>query len=299
VHKHWSRKGLLLGFLAAALWGLTPVATKIALRGFSPELLGFLRLAIAAVLFRIFSGNSARWFVADVWIWLAGAGLGADFLLYNYGLQRTTANVAGLVINVEMISTIAFAVWILGERLGARRVLGSAMTLGGVLLVTVDGMSLSDLVNGRRAIGNILVMSAGIAWSLYAVAQRRTVVGHNLYQRLTPIFSVAALVSAPAMFHEGAWTATGGAGPVLMFIVLTLFGTSIVYWIYARAQQLIDVSILAIVLCTIPIFTVLFAWLLLGEGLTTVLLVGGGIVTAGIAVIATERPTRKTTPPVP
>src|SRR5206468_2154616 len=106
VHRHWSKKGVLLGLLAASLWGLTPAATKVALEGFSPELLGFLRLAIAAALFRVLAGNGARWFVSDVWIWTAGAGLGADFLLYNYGLQRTTANVAGLVINVEMISTI-------------------------------------------------------------------------------------------------------------------------------------------------------------------------------------------------
>ena len=86
---------------------------------------------------------------------------------------------------------------------------------------------------------------------------------------------------------------------MLMFLVLTFFGTSIVYWIYARAQQLIDVSILAILLCTIPIFTVLFAYLLLGERLTPVLLVGGGIVTAGIALIATEQSAGQTTPPVP
>jgi O-acetylserine/cysteine efflux transporter len=290
---------VLLGLIAAAIWGLTPVATKVALEGFSPELLGFLRLAIAAVLFRVIAGNGARWFAADKWIWIAGAGLGADFLLYNYGLQRTTANVAGLVINVELISTILLAVWLLGERLSARRVLGSAITLGGVLVVTVDGMSLRELVNGRSAIGNILVMSAGVAWSLYAIAQRRTAYGHNLFQRMTPIFSVAAIVTAPSLLRKGAWTAAGGVEPVLMFIVLTLFGTSIVYWIYARAQQLIDVSILAILLCTIPIFSVLSAWLVLGERLTTVLLAGGGIVTAGIALIATERRSRKAAPPVP
>ena len=86
---------------------------------------------------------------------------------------------------------------------------------------------------------------------------------------------------------------------MLMFLVLTFFGTSIVYWIYARAQQLIDVSILAILLCTIPIFTVLFAYVLFGERLTPVLLAGGGIVTAGIALIATEQSAGQTTPPVP
>src|SRR5262249_58074643 len=131
--------------IAAALWGLTPVATKTALNGFSPELLTFARLFIAAVLFRILAGSGARSFIADRWIWLAGAGLGADFVLYNYGMERTAANVAGLVINIELLSTIAFAVWILGERLNRRRVIGGAVTVAGVLIVTLDGLNLSDV----------------------------------------------------------------------------------------------------------------------------------------------------------
>src|SRR5712692_2631814 len=151
-------QGILLALIAAGLWGLTPVATKIALEGFTPEFLAFVRLVAAAVLFRVLAGNGARWFVADLWVWLAGAGLGADFILYNYGLERTAANVAGLVINIELLSTIAFAIWILGERLNARRIVGGAITLGGVLIVTLDGLSLSDVTSSDRMLGNILVM---------------------------------------------------------------------------------------------------------------------------------------------
>src|SRR5438034_2855387 len=192
------RKGVFLALVAAALWGLTPVATKAALEGFTPEFIGFVRLAVATVLFWLAAGRRTPWFLADPWIWLAGAGLGADFILYNYGVERTAANVAGLVINIELLSTIAFAVWILGERLNRRRILGGAVTVAGVAVVTLDGLSLSDLTRSDRVIGNVLVMLAGIAWSFFAVAQRRTTFGKSLYQRLTPIFSVAALMTAPS-----------------------------------------------------------------------------------------------------
>ena len=89
-------------------------------------------------------------------------------------------------------------------------------------------------------IGNILVMLAGIAWSFFAVAQRRTTFGKNLYERLTPIFSVAAAVTAPAMLRSGAWTVKPIVWPIVMFIVLTTLGTSLVYWIYARAQEFVN-----------------------------------------------------------
>jgi drug/metabolite transporter (DMT)-like permease len=138
-------------------------------------------------------------------------------------------------------------------------------------------------------VGNILVMLAGIAWSLFAVAQRRTEVGANLFQRLTPIFSIAAVVTAPAMFRNGAWSVKAAIWPIVMFIVLAVFGTSVVYWVYARAQELVDVSVLSILLCTIPVFAVVFAYALLRETVTLQLAGGGTVILAGIALIATER----------
>src|SRR5438094_2856579 len=283
------RKGVFLALVAAALWGLTPVATKAALEGFTPEFIGFVRLAVATVLFWLAAGRRTPWFLADPWIWLAGAGLGADFLLYNYGVQRTAANVAGLVINIELISTIVLAVYLLGERLSRHRLLGGGITLIGVLIVTLDGLKLSDLTEGGRTLGNILVMLAGIAWSVFAVAQRRATTDGNLFQRLTPIFSVAAIMSAPALLRSGSWTVRVGVQPVMMFVILTLFGTNAVYWIYARAQELIEVSVLSILLCTIPVFAVLFAYALLNERLTAQSFAGGAVIIAGIAVIATEK----------
>lgn len=287
-HDVGRRKGVILALAAAAIWGLTPVATKTALEGFSPEFLGFVRLALAAVLFRLVAGAGTQWFVADFWTWLAGAGLAADFVLYNYGVQRTAANVAGLVVNIELISTIVLAMYILGERLSSRRVLGGAITLAGVLIVTLDGLRLSDLTESDRTLGNILVMAAGVAWSLFAVAQRRSPLRGNLSQRLTPIFSVSALMTAPVLLRKEAWTVTGGVLPTVMFIILTVFGTNVVYWIYARAQELVEVSVLSILLCTIPVFAVLFAYALLHEVLTLQLFAGGAVIVAGIVVIATE-----------
>ncbi len=282
-------EGIILALLAAAVWGFTPVATKVALEGFTPEFLSFVRLAIAAVIFRVLAGGNARWFVADRWIWLAGAGLGADFILYNYGMQRTSANVAGLVINIEVLSTIAFAVWILGERLNVRRVVGGVITVGGVLIISFDGLSLSDVTRSDRVLGNLLVMLAGISWSLFAVAQRRTKSGRTLFERLVPIFSIAAVLSAPTMLRGGAWTVRVGIWPIVMFSVLTVFGTGVVYWIYARAQELVDVSVLSILLCTIPIFAVAFAYAFLHEPVTFQLVAGGAIILGGIVLIATEQ----------
>src|SRR5262245_61197560 len=89
--RHTRLAGFAFGLGAAACWGLVPVATKGALAGFSPEVVGVVRLTTAALCFRILGGTKTRWLPDDGWSWLAGIALGADFLLFNYGLELTTA----------------------------------------------------------------------------------------------------------------------------------------------------------------------------------------------------------------
>jgi len=288
ARQHWW--GLGLAALAAALWGLAPVATKAALAGYSPELISVLRLGTAAMLFRILGGTRAHLWPRSIWSWIGGIALGADFVVYNYGLRLTDAGVSGLVINIELVTTIALAVWLLGERLTRRRAWGSAMTLAGAIYVGLDGIHLGDLVARERLIGNVLVMLAGVFWSVFAVAQRKVPRGGNLFQLVTPIFFVAAVTTVPGLLLPAAWYNPAGIEPTIMLLVLVVACTLSVYAAYARAQELVDVSVLAIVLASIPVFAVIFAWLLLAEPITSRVIVGGAAILVGVVLITIERP---------
>jgi drug/metabolite transporter (DMT)-like permease len=282
------RSGVALALLAAALWGLAPVATKGALAGYSPEMIGVLRLAIAAFVFRRLGGAEAAWFPRDRWSWVSGMALGVDFILYNYGLQLTAAGVSGLVVNVEVVSTIALAVWLLEEQLNRRRIIGSLITLAGVMYVGAADASFDDVTARDHLLGNAMVMAAGMSWSLFAVAQRKAPRTQNLFGLLAPIFSVAALTTMPSLLASSAWRNSGGTESTLLLLILVGLSTVAVYIVYARAQQLVDVSVLAIVLAMIPIFAVAFAWLLLNEPLSMQMIVGGAIILGGVLVISTE-----------
>jgi len=280
--------GLALALLAAALWGLAPVAIKGALDGFSPEIINPVRLGAAALFFRLAAGRDTPWLPSDYWSWAGGLALGVDFVLYNYGLQLTTAAVSGLVVNIEVVSTIALAVWLLDEKLDTRRIVGSMLTLGGVVYVAAEGVSLQDLTAADKAIGNVLVMLAGIAWSLYAVAQRRAPRQRNTYRLMAPIFVVATLTTLPPLLLPGAWIMSAGVRPTTMLLAVTLLSTIVVYVVYARCQELVDVSVLAIVIASIPLFAIAFAWLLLGETISSRVVAGGLAVFAGVLLIATD-----------
>lgn len=274
--------------LAAVLWGLAPVMTKLALAAYSPELTTTIRLAATALVFRLRAGRGTSWLVREPWTWVAGGALGADFVLYNHGLRHTSAALAGLVINVEIVSGIAFACWLLGEALTARRAVGAAVTLAGVLVVASEGVRLGDLLASERLAGNLLVMGAGVTWSLYAAAQRRAPRDGNVFRLLTPIFSVAFLVTLPALLRPGALATAGGVSGTAALGALVLLCTVGVYLVYARSQECLDVAVLAIVLSSIPVFAVAFAWVVLGEPLTPRMLTGGGVILGGVLIVASE-----------
>jgi drug/metabolite transporter (DMT)-like permease len=172
------------------------------------------------------------------------------------------------------------------------RVIGSLITLSGVLYVSSADVSWGDLAGREHLAGNTMVMLAGVSWSLFAVAQRRAPRQRNLFRLLAPIFAVAALTTTPLLLARGAWHNPGGVVPTAMLLVVIVLCTISVYVVYARCQELVDVSVLAIVLASIRVFAVSFAWLLLSEELSTHVVVGGAVILAGVLVISTHRPAR-------
>jgi len=284
-HRHARLAGFVLGTGAAACWGLAPVATKGALAGFSPEIVGVVRLGAAAICFHAFGGRATPWLPADRWSWLAGVALGADFLLFNYGLRLTTAALAGLLVQFGQVAAVVLARVVLGEPLTAHRIVGCALTLAGVGVVNTSGGQLG----GGSLAGNVLVMLASVAWSTYAVAQRRVRHTGNVFQLLAPIFLVAALVSATVLVAPGAWRNPGGGMPILLLGVLVGACTIAPYLFYGRGQELLDVVVITIVLASTPVFAVALAWLILGEPISWRVVTGGTVILAGIVVVAVER----------
>lgn len=154
--------------------------------------------------------------------------------------------------------------------------------------MATDGAILGGLVARERLLGNGCVMLAGIAWSVYAVSQRRATVAENAFRLLAPIFVVATLTTLPGLLVPAAWVNPTGTGPTVMLAVLTLLCTVGVYLVYERSQRLVAVNVLAVVLTTIPIFAVTFAGLLLDEPITPRIILGGTVIVTGVLLTASE-----------
>jgi drug/metabolite transporter (DMT)-like permease len=132
-------------------------------------------------------------------------------------------------------------------------------------------------------------MLAAVAWSTYAVAQRRASRTGNVVQLLAPIFVVAALVSATVLVAPDAWHNPGGRTPAVMLALLIGACTIAPYLLYSRGQELLDLVVMTIVLASTPVFAVVLSWLVLSEAIGWRVVAGGAVILTGIVVVAMER----------
>ncbi len=146
---------------AVALWGATPLATKVAVADVDPLAVGLLRTLLAGVvalpliLFgRVALPRSGRG-RADLAVSALG-GFAVFPLLFSYGIQLTTAGHGALLLGILPVSTGLIAALLERRRPGGRWWLGCTIAIAGTALLVGARFELSLEAGSLR--GDLLVL---------------------------------------------------------------------------------------------------------------------------------------------
>jgi drug/metabolite transporter (DMT)-like permease len=287
------RDALAAGLVAVCLWGLAPVATRAAVGHLSPLPLLLIRLSAASLVllpwawpvFRQLRRRSAGRLVAAGLLGLVGYNLPV-----TAGLRYLPASTAGLLLATEPVWVLVLGRLFLGERGGIRAWLGSAAALAGVAVLAGPG-AVSGVGGGHRALaGTGLVLVATLSFAAYTIVLR------PLSQEFGAVPATAATTvvgSVPYLAAAGTLPGAGLAhlGPAvwaeLAFLALGCTAAGLLLWSVAvMAGNITRVSML---LYLEPVVSVLGAWVFLGERVTLVMLGGGLLIMAGVAIASIRR----------
>ncbi|MBO9578640.1 MAG: DMT family transporter [Microbacteriaceae bacterium] len=288
----WSAFAALVG--APLFWAGNYVVAGEAIAETDPWTLSLLRWAGAAVILLI----AAQLIERPDWrnvlrrlprlaIMGAFGMIGFGALLY-LGLETTTAVNASLVGGIGPVLIAAAAAVVLRERLGWRVVLGLAIALLGVLLVVSHG-SLDALLGLRFEQGDLWIVAATAAWTVYTILGRKQI-------GIPPLTSVGVQAAAVGVLLVPVVAVTGWHAPQSMaawwgvgFIVLFPSVGSYLLWNFAVRRA--PAAIAGLFLNLIPVFTVVIA-LLMGKAVSWPQAVGGVVVLAGVllATLPTRTP---------
>lgn len=279
---------MLLG--TVLLWALNVTVTKYVLdHGFHPLAYATIRYGAATALFIAFTYFRERSFrVARSDLKLVGLAallIYLNQLCFVYGVDKSTASIAALLLGTTPIWIAIIATSVGFERLQRSFWAAAALSFVGVGLVASGSGGL-----GGRGIGMALALLTAVTWACYSMAIA------PLLRRYSP-FRISSLVLASGWIPLALTGATQTINQSFDFGTLTWIG-----FIYAVIGPLFLTNILwftaidrvgpsrASLFSNLqPFFGVVFALILLDEGLDAWEVLGGLLIFAGIVLERVRR----------
>lgn len=268
-------------------------ATRLTLDHVPPATLALIRLVIGALVLIPLAvalqpaaaapiGRADRWSIR----WMGVLGFAGAFAFSHWGIARSTATNAALLITVEPISLILLSPWALGERLTRREGLGAALALIGAAVVVVNGIPgvTAALVPHWR--GDLLLLLAGLAYAAYSLFGRGVLTRHPAIA--VTAWSIAWGVAAMLPLAALEWSAAAQVrlnGPAILGVLyLALVITALGYLAWNWALERVPAPRAAIFLNIQPLVGALLGVYYLGEPLTAFTVAGGVLILIGLTL---------------
>jgi drug/metabolite transporter (DMT)-like permease len=277
VRTVWLTLAALAGFAANSLLtraglggGLIDAGTFTGLRLTS----GALTLLILA---RVRAGGRARLSGGS---WTAAAALGAYAVTFTLAYTRIGAGIGALLLFGAVQVTMVGTGLVRGERPSRFDWMGLALAVAGLVILTRPGLTAPD------PLGAALMTVAGVSWGLYSLMGRRradplgATTGNFLRATLVGLAFAAVMWSSRHVTHTGA----------LLAIASGSLASGVGYTLWYAALPSLAAWRAAIVQLLVPVVTAAAAVVLLGEPITSRLLLAMACVLGGIGL--TVRPIR-------
>ena len=206
--------------------------------------------------------------------WLAALMLFSYAAFFSFAYRELSAATGALLLFGAVQMTMMGFGFFSGERLGAVKLVGLALALGGLITLLLPGLAAPPLQ------GAAFMVAAGASWGVYSIlgkglGEPTAATGGN-FMRAVPFaaaLGLAAMNHASVDLHGALYAVLSGA---------ITSGLGYALW-YAALPALTSTSA-AIIQLSVPAIAALGGALLLSEQVTTRLLIASAAILGGIAI---------------
>lgn len=289
----WKALIMILG--AVLMWSASYPLIKIALLDVPPVLLGSLRHLIFIPMFiMIFLNQGKNAFVHSRKNWLVFTGIGVfaialPNIFQNIGMKYTTASLSSIIQSSGPVFTIALAVIFLGESLNIRKVSGAFIALTGTVMLVGGG---SFCFAGSTFYGNILLLLSAVSYSISGIITKKAL------EKISPftILSFEIMIGfifliITSIFMEN--VAVMSAFPLrtwIIILLLALFPSFVASWLWYKVLISTELSKLSIFIYLMPVFAVLFSYIIIGEVIDVYTVFFAALIIGGVVLAQKSGP---------
>jgi drug/metabolite transporter (DMT)-like permease len=274
--------------LLSIFWGGSFFFVEIALRGFQPFALVFLRVTIATVILVVVVYIRGQRMPTSLKTWGAYVVMGTlnntiPFCLIVWGQTRIDSGVASILNATTPIFTVLLAHFLTSdEHLTVHKLMGVLIGFFGVYL-----MMSPELKNGFswRGLGQIAILGAAISYSFAGIFGKRFK-NESPMVTSTGMLICSTIMMAPLAIFSGSL----GASVLSMQAIAAVIGiaaisTSMAYLLYFRILASAGATNVLLVTFLIPVSALLLGIGVLGEVVRGLEYVGMGCIFMGLIVI--------------
>lgn len=280
----------LILLLAAIIWGFAFVAQRVGMDYVGPYTYNGVRFALGTIallpfLLVRFSSGKAMITVNDrqtrskllIGSLLTGLFLFGGVAFQQLGLQSTTAGKAGFITGLYVVLVPIVGLFF-GQRSNIYIWIGAALSIGGLYILSVtDTFQIEP--------GDRLVLFCAIAFTFHVlfIAWLSPLMDSFLLAVIQ--FSICAILNLIVAFSIEPVNLESISSAWLPIAYGGLLSVGIAYTLQVVAQQTAHPAYASIILSLEAVFAVIGGWLILDENLTGRMLIGCGLMLAGMIIV--------------
>jgi drug/metabolite transporter (DMT)-like permease len=282
---HW-----LLLFALVAMWGSAFMFTGIAVRGFSPTALVTIRLAIAAVLLTGLVALRRQRFPWTRRFWLFSiaislAGNCVPFWLISFGQQRIDSGLAGLLMGIMPLTTMALAhVFVRGERLNAIKAVGFLVGFGGLVTLMGPEALLELRGQGTELLHQLAVLGGAVCYAINAIVARHRPPADPLVAAAGVMLAGSAIMLPIGAVPAGPELLMASPAPLAAMLALSIVATATATVVFLKLVTVAGPSFTSFMNYLIPVWALLMGVVFLGEEPGARVVIALVLILAGIAL---------------
>ena len=273
-----------LGFM----WGSSYLFIKLAVDDFGTVTLVALRLIVGAILLWTVVRIAGQAVPRERRIYghlvvMAILNITIPFLLITWAEQSVESSLAAILTSpVPLFAIVLSSLFLYDEPMRINGVAGLIVGFIGVVIITSPGLT----GEGSSIAGEIALLGAAFSYACGAVYSRRNVRG--LAPMIPAVFQVtfAAIITGTiALLLEHPWTARPDAQAIFSILWLGLLGSGLAYLAVFRLFAHWGATRTTLVAYVIPPVGIALGYLVLQEPIDAGLILGTGLVIAGIGLV--------------
>lgn len=279
----------LYGLAVALFWGLTFLSIKVAVTELKPMTLALLRFVIASALLplaALATHTSLALNKKDVpRLALSGfIGVTLYFFFENNGIMRLSATESSIIVGTIPILTLIIEMVLNRRRPKPVVAVGIALSFLGIVLMVIKSGSAES-----SPLGYLYMIGAAASWSAYAFLTKPL---SGKYPQLSITFwqiFFGMLFCIPFALAEGQNFTALSPAVVMNLLYLGIFGSALGYWFYVIMLDRMGETKSSVFINLIPVVSAIASFIVLGERLAPLQIVGGIVAIAGVYMATTVR----------